>query len=90
MKSNARVCIQEGATVEPETLIERGSAQEVNRERRQGARAGGVGGYVCVCVYAAEGGGRGGGQYGFGGKHWILVKHFFSFPPLSRTGRKMC
>lgn len=73
MKSNARVCIQEGATVEPETLIERGSAQEVNRERRQGARGGGV---MCVCVCA--GGGRG-GQYGFGGKHWILVKHFF-FP----------
>lgn len=44
MKSNARVCIQEGATVEPETLIERGSAQEVNRERRRGGR----GAYVCV------------------------------------------
>lgn len=55
MKSNARVCIQEGATVEPETLIERGSAQEVNRERRQGARGGG--GYVCM-RRRGEGGGN--------------------------------
>lgn len=51
MKSNARVCIQEGATVEAETLIERGSAQEVNPERRQGREGlGGSGGYVCVYV----------------------------------------
>lgn len=51
MKSNARVCIQEGATVEAETLIERGSAQEVNPERRQGG-----GGAVCVCECGRLGG----------------------------------
>lgn len=45
MKSNATACIQGGATVEPETLIERGSAQEVNCERRRGGAEGvGVGG----------------------------------------------